>query len=45
VALLVCGFVGGGMNVVVAETVLTLSLGVTPRIEKNKRVTVTAIES
>lgn len=44
VALVVCGFVGGGLTVIVVENELTLSTAVTPRREKSKRVIVTAIE-
>jgi hypothetical protein len=44
VALLVCGFVGGGTTVAAAETEPTLSAAVTPKTQRPNRIIVTAIE-
>jgi hypothetical protein len=44
VALLVCGFVGGGTTVTAAETEPTLSTAVAPGMQRLNRTIVTAIE-
>jgi hypothetical protein len=44
VASLVCGFVGGGTTVAAAETEPTLSIAVTPRMQKPNRIIIAAIE-
>lgn len=44
VALVVCGFVGGGTTAGVVETELSASPAVTPSTEKAKRAIVAAVE-